>query len=42
MPFEYPITAKELKEGICDKIKSHNEKWIPVIHIDQMYNRIIK
>lgn len=42
MPFEYPITPKELKEGICDKIKSHNEKWVPVIHIDLMYNRIIK
>ena len=42
MPFDYPITKKELKDGICDKIKSHNEKWIPVIHIDQMYSRIIK
>ena len=42
MPFEYPITPKELKDAICDKIKSHNEKWIPVIHIDLMYNRIIK
>ena len=42
MPFEYPITPKELKNVISDEIKSHNEKWIPVIHIDLMYNRIIK
>ena len=42
MPFEYPITPKELKDGINDKIKLHNDKWIAVIHVDQMYNRIVK
>ena len=42
MPFDYPITSKELKECISDRIKLHNDKWIAVIHVDQMYNRIIK
>ena len=42
MPFEYPLSAKELKDGISDKISLYNEKWIAVIHIDQMYNKIIK
>ena len=42
MPFDYPITSKELKECISDRIKLYNDKWIAVIHVDQMYNRIIK
>ena len=42
MPFEYPLTPKELKNAICDKITLYNQTWIPVIHIDLMYSRIIK
>ncbi len=39
MPFEYPITAKELKTAIEDKVKEHNETWNTVIEIDTMYSR---
>ncbi len=40
IPFEYPLTAKELRTVIQDKIKEHNETWIAVIEIDKMYARI--
>ena len=33
---------KELKTGICNRISEYNEQWIAVIHIDKMYNNIIK
>ena len=42
MPFDYKLTPIELKDSICDKIRLYDEKWIAVIHVDQMYNRIIK
>ena len=42
MPFDYPITDKELKTGICNRISEYNEQWIAVIHINKIYNNIIK
>lgn len=39
MPFEYPITAKELKLAIEDKIKEYNQSWNAIIEIDRMYTQ---
>lgn len=40
MPIDYPITAKELKEGITKVIHDYNNNWYAVIQVDQFYNRI--
>lgn len=40
MPIDYPITAKELKEGIAKVIHDYNNNWYAVIQVDQFYNRI--
>lgn len=39
MPIEYPITPKELKTIISDKVKEYNNTWNTVIQVDQLYNR---